>query len=207
MANINTIIKACRAYLLKTRAVPIAVSAVLTAVFAVLALNADLIFGEELNLMWLFIVLGALTLVFFLRDFYVNAFARPGRLRIHLSNLPSEERARVIDEFALTKPEHGRYFLRDFVIFFPFDSGIIRYSKIDEVSVYPNSIGISGGGRLFFLKTEKSESPAELAQKLRDRIPDKPEEPEDEAIEDELPDRGEIEVTEDENNGENEDSE
>ncbi len=207
MANINTIIKACRAYLLRSRAVPIAVSAVLTAAFAALALNSDLIFGEELNLMWLFLVLGALTLVFLLREVYVDVFSKPGRLRVHLSNLPSEERARVIDEFTVTTPEHGRYFLRDFVIFFPFDSGIIRYSKIDEVSVYPNSIGISGGGRLFFLKTEKSESPAELAQKLRDRIPDKPEEPEDEDIEDELPDSGEIEVTEDENNGENEDSE
>ncbi len=199
MANINTIIKACRAYLLRSRAVPIAVSAVLTAAFAALALNADLIFGEELNLMWLFLVLGAITLVFLLREVYVDVFSKPGRLRVHLSNLPSEERARVIDEFAVTKPEHGRYFLRDFVIFFPFDSGIIRYSKIDEVSVYPNSIGISGGGRLFFLKTEKSESPAELAQKLRDRIPDKPEEPEDEDIQDELPDNEEIEVSGDSN--------
>ncbi len=207
MANINTIIKACRAYLLRSRALPIAVSAVLTAAFAALALNSDLIFGEELNLMWLFLVLGALTLVFLLREVYVDVFSKPGRLRVHLSNLPSEERARVIDEFAVTIPEHGRYFLRDFVIFFPFDSGIIRYSKIDEVSVYPNSIGISGGGRLFFLKTEKSESPAELAEKLRDRIPDKPEEPEDENIEDETPDNVEIEVTEDEDNSENEDSE
>ncbi len=205
MANINTIIKACRAYLLRSRAVPLIISAVLTAVFAALALNADLIFGEELNLMWLFLVLGALTLVFLLREVYVDVFSKPGRLRVHLSNLPSEERARVIDEFAVTIPEHGRYFLRDFVIFFPFDSGIIRYSKIDEVSVYPNSIGISGGGRLFFLKTEKSEDPAELAQKLRNRIPDKPEEPEDENIEDETPDNVEIEVTED--NSENEDSE
>ncbi len=205
MANINTIIKACRAYLLRSRAVPLIISAVLTAAFAALALNADLIFGEELNLMWLFLVLGALTLVFLLREVYVDVFSKPGRLRVHLSNLPSEERAKVIDEFAVTIPEHGRYFLRDFVIFFPFDSGIIRYSKIDEVSVYPNSIGISGGGRLFFLKTEKSEDPAELAQKLRDRIPDKPEEPEDENIEDETPDNVEIEVTED--NSENEDSE
>ncbi len=204
MVNADKIIKACRAYLLRSRAVPIAASAVLTAVFAALALNADLIFGEELNLMWLFLVLGALTLVFLLRETYVNVFARPGRLRVHLNNLPSEERARVIDEFAVTRPEHGRYFLSDFVIFFPFESGIIRYSKIDEVSVYPNSIGISGGGRLFFLKTEKSEDPAELAQKLRDRIPDKPE---DEDIEDELPDNAEIEIPEDENNGENEDSE
>lgn len=203
MANINTIIKACRAYLLKTRAVPIAAAAVLTAAFAALALNADIIFGEELNLMWLFLVLGALTLVFLLREVYVNVFSKPGRLRVHLSNLPSEERERVIDEFAVTKPEHGRYFLRDFVIFFPFDSGIIRYSKIDEVSVYPNSIGINGGGRLFFLKTEKSENPAELAQKLRDRIPDKPE---NEDIEDETPDNEEIEIPE-ENNGKNEDSE
>lgn len=189
MANINTIIKACRAYLLRSRAVPIIIAAVLTAAFAALALNADLIFGEELNLMWLFLVPGAITLVFLIREIYVNVFSKPGRLRVHLSNLPSEERARVIDEFAVTKPEHGRYFLRDFVVFFPFDSGIIRYSRIDEVSVYPNSIGINGGGRLFFLKTEKSEDPAELAQKLRDRIPDKPD---DESIEDEIADNKEI---------------
>lgn len=175
MANINTIIKACRAYLLKSRAVPITVCAVLSAVFGALALNADKLFGEELNITWLFIVLGVLALVFLIREVYLNAFARPGRLRVHLCNLPSEERARVIDEFAVTKPEHGRYFLSDFVVFFPFDSGIIRYSKIDEVTSYPNSIGISGGGRLFFLKTEKSEDPAELAQKIRDRIPEKPE--------------------------------
>ncbi len=194
MANINTIIKACRAYLLRSRAVPIIIAAVLTAAFAALALNADLIFGEELNLMWLFLVLGAITLVFLIREIYVNVFSKPGRLRVHLSNLPSEERARVIDEFAVTKPEHGRYFLRDFVVFFPFDSGIIRYSRIDEVSVYPNSIGINGGGRLFFLKTEKSEDPAELAQKLRDRIPDKPD---DESIEDEIADNKEIRALDD----------
>lgn len=175
MANINTIIKACRAYLLKSRAVPITISIVLAVGFGVLALNANVIFGEELNITWLFIVLGAIALLLLVCDVYLNAFARPGRLRIHLSNLPSEERARVIDEFAVTKPEHGRYFLRDFIVFFPFDSGIIRYSKIDEVTSYPNSIGISGGGRLIFLKTEKSENPAELAQKIRDRIPEKPE--------------------------------
>ncbi len=205
MANINTIIKACRAYLLRSRALPLIISAVLAAVFAALAVNASSLFGEELNITWLFIVLGAIALLFFLREIYVNVFSKPGRLRVHLSNLPTEERTRVIDEFAVTKPEHGRYFLRDFVIFFPFDSGIIRYSKIDEVSVYPNSIGISGGGRLFFLKTEKSEDPAELAEKLRDRIPDKPE---DEDFEYELPDNKEIEVTEDiSDNGENEDSE
>ncbi len=205
MANLDTIIKACRAYLLRSRAVPIAVSAVLTAVFAALALNADLIFGEELNLMWLFLVLGALTLVFLLREIYVNVFSKPGRLRVHLSNLPSEDRVRVLEEFPHVTPEHGRYFLSEFIIFFPFDSGIIRYAKIDEVSVYPNSIGINGGGRLFFLKTEKSEDPAELAQKLRDRIPDKPEEPESEDFEDELPDNKEIEVTEDNSdNGESE---
>ncbi len=205
MANLDTIIKACRAYLLRSRAVPIAVSAVLTAIFAALALNADLIFGEELNLMWLFLVLGALTLVFLLREIYVNVFSKPGRLRVHLSNLPSEDRVRVLEEFPHVTPEHGRYFLSEFIIFFPFDSGIIRYAKIDEVSVYPNSIGINGGGRLFFLKTEKSEDPAELAQKLRDRIPDKPEEPKSEDFEDELPDNKEIEVTEDNSdNGESE---
>lgn len=184
MANINTIIKACRAYLLKSRAVPITISIVLAVGFGVLALNANVIFGEELNITWLFIVLGAVALLFLVRDVYLNAFARPGRLRIHLSNLPSEERARVIDEFAVTKPEHGRYFLRDFIVFFPFDSGIIRYSKIDEVTSYPNSIGISGGGRLIFLKTEKSENPAELAQKIRDRIPEKSESEDSENIED-----------------------
>lgn len=203
MANINTIIKACRAYLLRSRAVPLIISAVLTAVCAALAVNANALFGEELNMAWLFIVLGAIALLFLLREIYVNLFSKPGRLRIHLSNLPSEERARVIDEFAVTTPEHGRYFLRDFVIFFPFDSGIIRYSKIDEVSVYPNSIGISGGGRLFFLKTEKSEDPAELAQKIRDRIPEKSE---NKDIEDEIPDNEEIEAPED-NNDNNEDSE
>ncbi len=199
MSNINTIIKACRAYLLRSRAVPIAVSAVLTAAFAALGLNADLIFGEELDLMWLFLVLGAITLVFLLREVYVNVFSKPGRLRVHLNNLPSEDRVRVLEEFPHVAPEHGRYFLSEFIIFFPFDSGIIRYSKIDEVSVFPNSIGINGGGRLIFLKTEKSEDPAELAQKLRDRIPDKPEELESEDIEDEITDNEEIEVSGDSN--------
>jgi len=199
MANINTIIKACRTYLLRSRAVPIATSTVLTAVFAALALNADLIFGEELNLMWLFLVLGLLTLVFLLRELCVNVFSKPGRLRVHLNNLPSEDRVRVLEEFPHVTPEHGRYFLSEFIIFFPFDSGIIRYSKIDEVSVFPNSIGINGGGRLFFLKTEKSEDPADLAEKLRDRIPEKPE---DEDIEDEIPDNEKIEIPED--NGESE---
>ncbi len=199
MSNINTIIKACRAYLLRSRAVPIAVSAVLTAAFAALGLNADLIFGEELDLMWLFLVLGAITLVFLLREVYVNVFSKPGRLRVHLNNLPSEDRVRVLEEFPHVAPEHGRYFLSEFIIFFPFDSGIIRYSKIDEVSVFPNSIGINGGGRLIFLKTEKSEDPAELAQKLRDRIPDKPEELDSEDIEDEITDNEEIEVSGDSN--------
>lgn len=175
MVNVDKIIKDCRAYLLKSRAVPIAVAAVLTAAFVALALNADIIFGEELNLMWLFLVLGAIALLFLLREAYVNVFVRPGRLRVHLNNLPSEERARVLEEFSHVTPEHGRYFLSDFVIFFPFESGIIRYSKIDEVTAYPNSIGISGGGRLFFLKTEKSENPAELAEKLRCHIPDRSE--------------------------------
>ncbi len=199
MSNINTIIKACRAYLLRSRAVPIAVSAVLTAAFAALGLNADLIFGEELDLMWLFLVLGAITLVFLLREVYVNVFSKPGRLRVHLNNLPSEDRVRVLEEFPHVAPEHGRYFLSEFIIFFPFDSGIIRYSKIDEVSVFPNSIGINGGGRLIFLKTEKSEDPAELAQKLRDRIPDKPEELDSGDIEDEITDNEEIEVSGDSN--------
>lgn len=179
MVNVDKIIKDCRAYLLKSRAVPIAVAAVLTAAFVALALNADIIFGEELNLMWLFLVLGAIALLFLLREAYVNVFVRPGRLRVHLNNLPSEERARVLEEFSHVTPEHGRYFLSDFVIFFPFESGIIRYSKIDEVTAYPNSIGISGGGRLFFLKTEKSENPAELAEKLRCRIPDRSEDEDD----------------------------
>lgn len=170
----DKIIKACRAYLLKSRAVPIIVSAVLAAAFAGLALNANLLFGEELNITWLFIVLGAIALLFLLREVYLNAFARPGRLRVHLSNLPSEDRIRLIEEFSVATPSHGRYFLSEFVLFFPFESGVIRYSMIDEVTPYPNSIGISGGGRLFFLKTEKSENPAELADKIRGRIPEKP---------------------------------
>lgn len=169
----DKIIKACRDYLLKARAVPIVLLVLAVVNFTTLALNADRLFGEELDITWLFVVLDVAAALFLLREVYLNAFARPGRLRVHLGNLPAEDRTRLIEEFSVATPSHGRYFLSEFMLFFPFESGIIRYSMVDEVTPYPNSIGISGGGRLFFLKTEKSENPAELADKIRDRIPEK----------------------------------
>lgn len=171
----DKIIKACRAYQLKKRALPIILSAVLTISFFSLGMSADIIFGEELDLMWLFMVLAAIALIFFIREIWKCVFSRPGRLRIHLGNLPSEERAALCREFLTTTPEHGRYFLSEFMLFFPFEAGIIRYSKIDDVSIYPTSVGISGGGRLIFVKTEKSESPETLADKLLERMPARPE--------------------------------
>lgn len=184
MANVDKIIKACRDYLLKARTVPIVLLVLAVVNFTTLALNADRLFGEELGITWLFVVLDVAAALFLIREVYLNAFARPGRLRIHLNNLPAEDRTRLVEEFAVAIPSHGRYFLSEFMLFFPFESGIIRYSMIDEVSVYTNSIGISGGGRLFFLKTEKSEDPDELAQKIIDRIPEKPDSEDIENIED-----------------------
>lgn len=171
----DKIIKACRAYQLKKRALPIILSAVLAIVFFSLGMSADMIFGEELSLLVPFMVLAAIALIFLIRDVWKCVFSRPGRLRIHLGNLPSEERAALCREFLTATPEHGRYFLSEFMLFFPFEAGIIRYSKIDDVSVYPTSVGISGGGRLIFIKTEKSENPETLAEKLLERMPERPE--------------------------------
>lgn len=175
MVKVNRIIGACRVYLLRSRALRIAASAALTGGFVVLAVNAKRIFGEEPNPTWVFIVAGALALLYLLREIYVFGFAKPGRLRAHLNALPEEDRARVAEEFPVTVPKHGRYFLSELVVFFPFDPGIIRYSMVDEVTVYPKSIGISGGGRQIFLKAEESEDPTELARKFRERIPEKQE--------------------------------
>lgn len=176
----DKIIRACRVYQLKKRAVTLAVFAILAIVFFSLGMSADMIFGAELNLLVPFMVLAAIALVFLIRDIWKCVFSRPGRLRIHLGNLPSEERAALCREFLTAIPEHGRYFLSEFMLFFPFEAGIIRYSKIDNVSIYPTSVGISGGGRLIFIKTEKSENPEMLAEKLIERMPERPETCDDE---------------------------
>ncbi len=176
----DKIIKACRAYQLKRSALPIILSAVSAIVLFSLGMSADIIFGEELNLIWLFMVLAAIALLFFIHEIWKCVFSRPGKLRVHLGNLPSEERAALCREFLTTTPEHGRYFLSEFMLFFPFEAGIIRYSKIDDVSIFPTSVGISGGGRLIFVKTEKSESPETLADKLLERMPERPETRDDE---------------------------
>lgn len=173
MVKVNRIIGACRFYLLRSRALRIAASAVLTGGFVVLAVNAKRIFGEEPDPTWVFIVAGVLALLYLLREIYVFGFAKPGRLRAHLNALPEGDRARIAEEFPKAVPEYGRYFLSEMVVFFPFDPGIIRYSMVDDVTVYPKSIGISGGGRQIFLKAEKAEDPAELARKFRERIPEK----------------------------------
>ncbi len=173
MVKVNRIIGACRGYLLKSRALRIAASAALTGGFTVLAVNAKRIFGAGSDPTWIFIVSGVLALLYLLRDIYVFGFAKPRRLRAHLNALPEEDRARVAEEFPKTVPVHGRYFLSEMVVFFPFDPGIIRYSMVDEVTAYPKSIGISGGGRQIFLRAEKSEDPTELAGKFRERIPEK----------------------------------
>ncbi len=170
MVKLNRIIGACRGYLLRSRALRIAAGAVLAGGFAALAVNGNRIFGEGKSPTWLFITAGVLALLYLLREIYVYGFAKPGRLRAHLNALPEEDRARVAEEFPVTVPQHGRYFLSELVVFFPFDPGIIRYSMVDEVTVYPKSIGISGGGRQIFLKAEKSENSDELAQKFCERI-------------------------------------
>lgn len=175
MKNCDKIITACRIYQLKARALPIIISAVCIMLFLSLGLNADAIFGEELTLTVPLIVLAAIALVVLLRELWITLCSRPGRLRIHLGNLSSEERARICEEFATAEANHGRYFLSDFMLFFPFEPGFIRYSMIESVAVYPTSVSITGKGRLIFIRTEKSENPDSLAEKLLERMPYRPE--------------------------------
>lgn len=162
-------------YQLKARALPIIISAVCVMLFVSLGLNADAIFGEELTLTVPLLVVAGIALVFLLRELWKTLCSRPGRLRIHLGNLPSEERARICEEFSSAIPANGRYFLTEFMLSFPFEPGIIRYSMIESVSVYPTSVEITGKGRLIFIKTEKGENPESLAEELLERMPYRPE--------------------------------
>lgn len=129
--------------------------------------------GDEKTVMtimtirWLFIAVITVCGFLFVYTIATKLISGPNKLKGHIENLPSGDREQLLEEYAKAgAPENGRFFLTKFMLYFTYGGGIMRYSIIDRISVFPKGLWIESVSRSVLLKTAPSEDKAALMNKL-----------------------------------------
>lgn len=123
-----------------------------------------------LSLQWLFIAVLIVCGFLFVYRIATQFFVDPNRLKGHLENLPTAEREQLLEEYKTAEMnESGRFFLSKFMLYFCFGGGILRYSIIDRISVFPKGLWLESVSRSVLLRTGKNEDKATLMNALIER--------------------------------------
>lgn len=119
---------------------------------------------------WLFIAVITICGFLFVYTIATKLISDPNKLKGHLENLPAGDREQLLDEYEKADaPENGRFFLSKFMLYFTFGGGIMRYSIIDRISIFPKGLWVESVSRSVLLKTASCEDKTELMNKLIER--------------------------------------
>lgn len=125
--------------------------------------------GRFGDLTWLFIALLAICGSLLIRKLVSALYLEPKRLKGHILNLPVNDRDELLSEYQNAAPENGRFFLSRIMLFFTYGGGIIRYSIVDKITVYPKGLWLETANRGVLLRTLRREDKEALANRLIDR--------------------------------------
>ncbi len=173
--SLKKIISDFRIFALKKNAVKLIVLLLTAAADAGLWFFLSVNASEEtvntlLSIQWLFVSVLTVCGVLFVYTAVTQIIIDPNRLKGHLENLSSDDREQLVSDYnSAGNPENGRFFLSKFMLYFTYGGGIMRYSIIDRISVFPKGLWVESVSRSVLLKTSPKEDKSELMNKLIER--------------------------------------